>query len=420
MEGRRLLDTLRNQHIETPAFIYDEGQLIEDTQLALDAIRGERTRLLFAMKAFTIPSGLEAIASVADGFHASSLFEAKLGREILGPGRVIHLTTPGIRPADAGELFELCDLVSFNSLTQWVGFREEATGRTGCGLRVNPRLSNVADERYDPCRRHSKLGVSIEEMRETLHSDPDLLDGITGLMFHTNCDALDTTPLLETVRYLDHHLGNLLRRLRWIDLGGGYLFFGNQAPLASEDGRPRRLFRCGRISGRRAADLDGLHQALDLLRSRYELTIYLEPGASISRRAGSFVASVIDTFQSAGRTVAVLDTTVNHMPEVLEFDCHPDAVGDLERGGYRCVLAGATCLAGDIFGEYAFANPPEVGSRVVFPNMGAYSMVKANFFNGVNLPSIYALGKDGTLRLEHMFSYNDFLQHCGGLHHVRA
>lgn len=412
MDMNRLLQLLRTPEIETPAFVYDEAQLMADSELALDAIRGERTHLLFAMKSFSTPGGLEAIASVVDGFHASSVFEARLARDILGWRGVVHLTTPGIRPADADELFHLCDHVSFNSLSQWERFREQARGVTSAGLRVNPRLSNVADERYDPCARHSKLGASVDEVREIMQRDPGRLEGLAGMLFHTNCDALDTTPLLETVRYLHRNLRPLLEQLRWIDLGGGYLFHGEDASHGIEGRLPWQH------RSRRTPDLDGLHEALELLRSHYEMEIYLEPGASISRRGGVFVTSVVDIFQSSGRAVAVLDTSVNHMPEVLEFQFAPDVHGDLERGGHPYVLAGATCLAGDVFGEYAFAEPLEVGSRLLIPEMGAYSMVKANMFNGVNLPSIYALHDDGTLTLERTYTYDDFLARCGGEHHV--
>lgn len=420
MNRHTLIETLEKQVLETPAFVYDEEQLIEDAKLSLAAIDGDRTHLLFAMKSFSIVGGLTAVARVVDGFHASSLFEARLARSVLGAGRVVHFTSPGIRPADADEIFDLCELVSFNSLSQWESFRQGAVGVTDCGLRVNPWLSNIADERYDPCRRHSKLGASIEDIREVLRSEPHRLDGLNGLMFHTNCDAVDTSPLLEAVQYLDRHLSALLRRLRWIDLGGGYLFFGGGESSAGEDGLRWPRLHFGRTRGPRAADLDGLHRALDLLRSRYEMQIYFEPGASISRRAGTVVASVVDLFPSSGRMVAVLDTSVNHMPEVLEFGVAPPVLGDRGHGGHRYLLAGATCLAGDVFGEYAFADPLQIGSRVLFPNMGAYSMVKANFFNGVNLPSVYALERDGRLRLERAFSYEDFLVNCGGIEHVHS
>ncbi len=414
MGTKRLLQALQMQDVETPAFIYDETQLVDDAELALDAVRGERTRLLFAMKSFAVVGGLRAIATVVDGFHASSLFEARLARDVLGWRGIVHLTTPGLRPADANDLFHMCDHVSFNSLTQWELYRDHALDLTACGLRVNPRLSHVADERYDPCGRHSKLGANVEELRDVLAHDSGRLEGITGLLFHTNCDAVDTAAILETVRYLDRTLSPLLAQLTWIDLGGGYLFHGDEAMQGVESRLPWQS------NSRRTPDLDGLHAALELLRANYEMEIYLEPGASISRRGGLFVASVVDLFQSSGRTVAVLDTTVNHMPEVLEFQFAPDVLGDLDRGGHPYLLAGATCLAGDVFGEYAFAEPLRVGSRVIIPDMGAYSLVKANMFNGVNLPAIYALDGDGALTLERTFTYDDFLARCGGGQYVHS
>ena len=95
----------------------------------------------------------------------------------------------------------------------------------------------------------------------------------------------------------------------------------------------------------------------------------------------------------------VLDTTVNHMPELLEFDFEPDVAGHDDHGAWPYILAGCTCLAGDVFGEYDFSHSVEVGDRVVFLNAGSYSLVKAHTFNGVNLPSIYSLDKLGKTRL---------------------
>ena len=50
---------------------------------------------------------------------------------------------------------------------------------------------------------------------------------------------------------------------------------------------------------------------------------------------------------------------------------------------------GCTCLAGDIFGEYCFNKPVAIGDRVTFSHVGAYSLIKANRFNGYNFPDIY-------------------------------
>ena len=134
------------------------------------------------------------------------------------------------------------------------------------------------------------------------------------------------------------------------------------------------------------------------------------------RDGGIFVASVVDLIDTDGRTVAVLDTSVNHMPEVLEYSdlpgIEPEVLShrdDLPASeGFSYVLAGSTCLAGDLFGTYQFAEPLAIGSRVVFPAMGAYSLVKAHMFNGQPLPNIYLEMGDGSLMMRRASSFTDF------------
>ena len=112
----------------------------------------------------------------------------------------------------------------------------------------------------------------------------------------------------------------------------------------------------------------------------------MEPGTSIIRRSGRLVASVVDVFLSGGKKVVVLDASVNQMPESFEFQFEPDVEGDLAKGGHGYILSGATCLAGDIFGEYFLAEPLVLGSRVILKDMGAYTMVKAHIFKRINAP----------------------------------
>ena len=83
------------------------------------------------------------------------------------------------------------------------------------------------------------------------------------------------------------------------------------------------------------------------------------------------------------------------------------------RPPYEYLLAGCTCLAGDLFGTYGFNTPLAVGDRVVFGNSGSYTLVKASMFNGVALPSVYALTQDGELALRSSPSYEDFAARWG-------
>ncbi len=379
---------LHEPTLRTPAFVIDTATLRADALTVQQAAETAGATPLFALKSFSILNGLRIIAEAVDGFAASSLFEARLARHVLAATQTVHVTTPGLLPRELGTLFDIADYISFNSLSQWQRGAGLAAARAKCGLRINPALSFVADPRYDPCRRHSKLGVPVPQLESLLGTSADALNGITGLHFHTNCDSEDLAPLRTTVEALLGSFSALWPRIEWVNLGGGYLFADPAHPEA-------------------------LAEAVAAIRARGPRKVFIEPGAGIARRAGSFVASVLDLFDSGGRQIAVLDTGITHMPEVFEYQFEPYVLGDTQEGEYVYLLAGPACLAGDILGEYAFAEPLRTGDRLIFPDMGAYSMVKANMFNGINLPDIYEIDGTGEIRLVKRFTYGDFAVLCG-------
>ena len=144
----------------TPAFVYDERAIHRLIDYAEPLRSDGRCSLLFAIKSFSFAPALRVMAPRLDGFAVSSLFEARLARSVLGEHGSVHITTPGLRPDEVGETGSLCDYVSFNSLCQWRRHAPGLQGRANCGIRVNPQLSFADDFRYDPCRPHSKLGVT--------------------------------------------------------------------------------------------------------------------------------------------------------------------------------------------------------------------------------------------------------------------
>ena len=219
-------------------------------------------------------------------------------------------------------------------------------------------------------------------------NESDCLLGLNGLHLHSNCDSGDLGQLKSTVDHLERILGGLLGKMEWINLGGGYLFDDSDSTRVLGD-----IAHC--------------------LKSQYDLTVFVEPGAALVRSAGYIVPTVLDIFQSDGKKLAVLDTCVNHMPEVFEYGYEPDVLGHEDNAPFEYILAGCTCLAGDVFGNYQFNEPLEIGSKVVFFNAGAYTLTKAHMFNGVNLPTIYALTAAGGLVLKKKFTYAEFAARWG-------
>ena len=353
---------------QTPSFVCHIDDLSRTASRIRTAARDAGCTLLYSIKANSLPGVLTTLTPFIEGFGVSSLAEAKSARTALGDSGRLHLCTVAIPPHDADELAAICDYVTFNSLSQLQRWGPAFADHASIGLRVNPGHSFLADHRYDPCRRHSKLGVSLDDHAASADRISPMID---GLHIHSNCDSSDLGELLETVRLLDSRMGHGLPQVNWINLGGGYLF---------DEG----------------TDINPLNEAASLIRDRHGTEVIIEPGAAFVRDSGYVVSEVLDLFTSNGKQVAVLDTTVNHMPEVFEYQFRPDVLGHRDTGPHEYVLAGISCLAGDVFGEYRFDKPLQVGSRVVFTNAGAYTIVKASTFNGIPLPTVYELRDDGS------------------------
>ncbi|MGZ5031300.1 MAG: carboxynorspermidine decarboxylase, partial [Methylobacter sp.] len=251
--------------------------------------------------------------------------------------------------------------------------------QSSIGLRINPKLSFLNDDRFNPCRPHSKLGVDIDDLIKSV-----CLEQIEGLHVHNIFSATDFTPLIKTVDKLQQLLGVGLAELEWLNIGGGYLFG------QIEDHRP-------------------FVDMVKRLKHDYGLEVYIEPGKAVVGQAGYLVATVLDSFVSDGETIAILDTSVNHNPEVFEYQRQPELHEHDPEGQHTALLAGCTCLAGDVFGKYHFTKPLQVGDKVVFKNVGAYTLIKANRFNGYNLPDIYLSNPLRVKKMKH-YNYQDYRQ----------
>jgi carboxynorspermidine decarboxylase len=209
---------------------------------------------------------------------------------------------------------------------------------------------------------------------------------VDGLHIHNLCEK-DFSALKRSWQAVEQQLGSDLHGLKWINLGGGHL-------ISQGDYQRKELV-----------------EFLRTLKNKYQADIYMEPGEAWARDTGFLVCTVLDVVHNEG-AIAILDCSAScHMPDVLEMPYRPDILGAGYPGEkeYDYRLAGMTCLAGDVIGDYSFDQALKAGDRLVFTDMAHYSMVKTNTFNGVNLPSIYLYdSKSGDLQLIKKFGYQDF------------
>ncbi len=387
-----------NVTLPTPAFVVDAAALERNLDILAQVKQRTGCRILLALKAFSMFSVFPRMRRVLDGCCASSVHEARLGRETFG-GEV-HAFAAAFSEADMRELAGLADHVTLNSFTQWHQF-QSLLGETGanitCGLRINPQHSEGHTELYDPCAPKSRLGVRRDAFAG------ERLTGLTGLHSHTLCEQ-DAAPFARTVVAIEERFGDLLPRLSWMNFGGGH-----------------HITRPG-------YDIDLLCDTLNGFRQRHPniATLYLEPGEACALNAGALVATVLDVVHN-DMPIAILDASCTcHMPDVLEMPYRPrvfrdaawqgeaapgpkaDIGGEPGEKPHTVRLAGASCLAGDTLGDWSFDTPLKPGDRVVFEDMAHYTMVKTNTFNGIRLPHIALRETDGTIRVIRSFGYADF------------
>jgi carboxynorspermidine decarboxylase len=365
---------------KTPCYIVDKGLLGKNLEVLGGVQERSGCKIVLALKAFAMFSVFPLVREHLTGTSASGLYEARLGFEEFGP--VVHTCAPAYRPDEFDDILKYSSHVVFNSLSQWELYRQKAVpGRNvKCGIRVNPEHSEVKVPLYDPCAPGSRLGIRRKDLRG---AD---LSGITGIHFHTLCE-LNADALQRTLGAVEERFGDILKKAEWVNLGGGHHIT------------------------RADYDIELLIKLIKEFRSRYDVEVFLEPGEAVALDAGLLLATVLDVTK-ADMDVAILDTSAAaHMPDVLEMPYRPEIAGAGEPGEkehtYR--LAGMTCLAGDVMGEYSFDAPLRSGDRVVFRDMAHYTMVKNNTFNGMGLPSICLYDPDrGTTRTVREFGYGDY------------
>ena len=360
--------------IQTPYYLIDKSALLRNLQI-IDQVRQQSgAKVLLALKCFATWSVFDVMRPYMDGTTSSSLYEVKLGHDKFG-GET-HAYSVAFADHEIAEVVAHSDKVIFNSISQFLRF-EAAAGDKPKGLRLNPGISHSGFDLADPARAFSRLGES--DAGRIL----GIIDRLDGVMIHNNCENKDFARFDALLTQVERDYGEVLRRLKWVSLGGGISF--------TSPGYPVEAF-CERL--RRFAHT-------------YGVQVYLEPGEAAITNSASLEVTVLDTLYN-GKHLAVVDSSIEaHMLDLLIYRLN--AKMDPCNGEYTYMVCGKSCLAGDIFGEYQFDKPLAIGDRLSFIDAAGYTMVKKNWFNGLKMPSIAVKQLDGSVEVVREFGFDDYL-----------
>ncbi len=366
------------QSLKTPCYIIQKTKITENLEKLKSVSDDTGCKILLAQKAFSMFSLYPLIGEYLAGTAASGLYEAKLGKEEMG--KETHIYSPAYREDEIDEIINICDHIVFNSPQQLKKYKDKVISKgKSIGLRINPECSTQKNYAiYDPCRPGSRLGTKISQITD------ELFEYTEGIHFHTLCeqnsDALDIT-----LKSIEKNFDKYLNKVKWVNFGGGH-----------------HITRCD-------YDIDTLKQCIIRIKDKYGVEVYLEPGEAIALNAGILLTEVLEILDNDIQ-IAILDVSAAcHMPDVLEMPYRPIVKnsGMPQEKAYTYQLAGPTCLAGDIIGNYSFDLPLNIGKKLEFQDMAIYTMVKNNTFNGMKLPDI-VLEDNGRYQIIRSFGYDDF------------
>lgn len=376
--------------LPTPAYVIDEARLRANGACLSALAARSGCRILLAQKAFSNYDFYPLLSPCLAGTEASGLYEARLGFEEMS-GKEVHVFCAAYREDEFEELLRYADHIVFNSIHQLKKFGPLGKTRgKSLGLRINPECSTQEGHAiYDPCAPGSRMGVTRAVWDQEM--DEETLSLLDGLHFHTLCeqnaDALETT-----LTAVEEKFGDVLPGMKWLNMGGGHHITRPDYDLAT------------------------LEACIRHAREKWGVTVYLEPGEAVALNAGYLVSRVLDVVENGAVKIAILDTSAAcHMPDVLEMPYQPSVyqASTGEGAGHRYRLAGPTCLAGDVIGDYTFLHPLREGDLVLFGDMAIYTTCKNNTFNGMPLPNLWRLDEMRTLTRLTDFGYAAFKERLG-------
>ena len=367
--------------LATPVYLLDET-LIEENMRIMQYVK-DRTgcKILHALKAYASFATFPMMSRYLDGTCASGLNEARLGYEEFG--KEVHTFGTAYREKEVSRILKYSDVITFNSFHQLRQYGNTARKRgVQIGLRVNPGYAEVTTEMYNPCAPYSRLGVIHDAFRKEFPACKEMVD---GLHFHAMCEQ-NSDVLERVLNNFEKLYGPYVGGLKWVNFGGGH-------HITRDD-----------------YDLERLIRLIHGFKKRYGVQVYLEPGEASVYNAGVLIASILDIVENKAE-IAIIDASAEtHMPDVLLMPYRPYIMTSGQPGEkkhtYR--IAGPSCLAGDVVGDYSFDRPLERGGRLVFTDMALYSIVKSTTFNGINLPDIAVIRDGAAAAVVKRFGYKDY------------
>lgn len=286
-------------------------------------------------------------------------------------------------------------IVNVDSLRE-IGWLSELTGKHNVGIRVNfdlekyaPRQSQCGDEggRFGFCYENGELKKAINMIKEQGNQ-------VVGLHLHTSSKTRSLEVYQSIASMACRIAAEYELRLKYVDIGGGF-FGGLQNKPQFED------------YAREVANI------LSEQFSPEQTQLIVEPGMALIGASVSYVTSVIDVKDTSYNRFVVLDGTRMDIDPLMTKSRYfytleknqPTAIYDKQ------VLCGSTCMEHDRLMTLTDEQELQVGDRIVFDKVGAYTMCLTPLFIHY-FPAVYLENNGEMKQIREKWTAEQYCQGC--------
>lgn len=366
-------DFLENLQYETPFFLFSKKQILENFKRYQTCF--PNAMIQYAMKANFEPEVLQVLNEAGSGFEVASAYELRMLKELkVDPKRIIYGTA--VKPiSHIKEFFEY-------GVDRFAADTFDELGKIAAvapGSRVFVRM--IANDAGSVFKFSEKFGTEEENLASLLEHAKEIGLQPYGISFHVGSQASNPMAWANAIEKLGRVLGQLKKmdiEVEVINIGGGY--------------------PCMYASADQDVPLEEIAKnTMDAFQKLpYQPKMMLEPGRGMIANAGVLIASIIGKVERPRNTWLFLDAgAYNALYEAMTFQgatrYHVTSMRPLYNSKeVLYALAGPTGDSLDVLTrETLLPQEIEVGDKLILHDVGAYSLVACNPFNGFPKPGVY-------------------------------
>ena len=369
----------------TPSYVYSESLIKQNLEEYTSSVRKE-DKICYAVKSNSNLSILKLLADNGSGFDVVSGYE--LQRCLIAgadPKKIIFSgvgkTEKEISLALQNKIFSI-NIESESELERIIRISEALEIKADCFIRLNPEISSESHPYIQTALKSSKFGVDTDtaiRIAKLIKESKQV--NLIGIASHIGSQISKESLVLENLDSLLNVLKILEKndqKINFVDIGGGFgITYKDEKNLSPSKLLPKIIDKVGQ-----------------------NINIILEPGRSISGKAGILITKTEYIKESKDQSFIVVDAGMNDLmrPSLYEAWHKIEPVIESKvptEDSYKIV--GPICESADQFGEGLHIAVNQ-GDLIAIFDTGAYGFSMASNYNTRTKPA-EILASQGSKRL---------------------